>query len=304
MPAQKRTTLSDWENLRFFLQVHRSGSLSEAARKLGVNHTTVARRIAELESSLGVHLFDRSARGYERTRAADELMPLAERVEDGVNAVERRVESGGVEHEGTVRVTTTDHVIVSFLAPELPQFLERYPGIVVEAVADNRELSLSRREADMAVRLGRPHDTGLVARKLTDVAYAFYGRRTASRRVAAVDFSSNDFVGYEESLSHVPQERWLDKLAHHRKVRFRTNTLNALQAAARAGLGLALLPCFVGDKDPLLRRLTCDEATPTRELYLLVHPELRRSPRVRVVLDFIIEAAKAQRKQFAGLGGP
>jgi DNA-binding transcriptional LysR family regulator len=300
MTTQKRTTLNDWENLRFFLEVHRRGSLSEAARKLGVNHTTVARRIAELETSLGVRLFDRSARGYDRTRAADELMPLAERVEETVSAVERRVASADVEHVGIVRVTTTEHIVVSFLAPSLPKLSERYPDIVVEAVADNRELSLSRREADMAIRLGRPRDVGLVARKLADISYAFYGQRGPGRRSTTVAFAKDDFVSYEESLSHVPQERWLHRVAPNRHVRFRTNTLNGLQAAARAGLGLALLPCFVGDQDPQLRRFHCAEASPTRELFVLVHPELRRSPRVRVVLDFIIESAGASSKRFLG----
>jgi DNA-binding transcriptional LysR family regulator len=302
MPVHRRTTLGDWQNVRFFLEVHRQGSLSEAARRLGVDHTTVARRIAALESSLGVRLFDRSARGYDRTRAADELLPLAERVEQSVNAIERRVESEDVEHVGVVRITSTDHIVAFFLVPALPRLAERHPGIVVEAVADNRELSLSRREADLALRLGRPRDAGLVGRKIADVAYAFYGVRGGRRRSPTVDFAADRFAGYEESLAHVPLERWLAKVAPDRQVTFRTNTLNSLQAAARAGLGLALLPRFVADEDPGLRVVPCAEPVPSLELFLLVHAELRRSPRVRAVLDFVVECADAHRRRFAGRG--
>lgn len=296
--AQTRPGLSDWEDLRFFLELYRTGSLSDAARRLGVDHSTVARRIAALETSLDIRLFDRSSRGYERSKAAEDLVPYAQRVEEEVLALERRAEVGAAEHVGIVRLTTTHHLASEFLIPELPLLRQYHPGIELEVLAESRDVSLTRREADIALRLGRPRDAGLVARKIGDLSYAFYASR--GHRAAKVDFDKDVFVGFDETLAEIAQERWLARVAPRRRVVFRTNSPQCLLAAARAGLGIAFAPCIFADAQPGLKRLSSPVLPEDRELWLIVHGELRHSPRIRVVLDFIAERAAIKRAQFAG----
>jgi DNA-binding transcriptional LysR family regulator len=298
--SKKRAAVADWESLRFFLEAHRTGSLSEASRRLGVDHTTVARRIAALEASLRVKLFDRTPRGYEATQAAEDLLPLAERVEEQVLAIERHAAVGS-ELAGAVRVATTNQVAAEFVIPALPSFRERHPRIVVEVSADNRALNLSRREADIAIRLGRPRENGLVTRKLGELAHAFYALRRG-RRSSQLDPEYDVFVGYDDSLAHLPHERWLKSVLPARTITFRANNVFCLHAAVRAGLGVALLPCFTADADLALTRLQATIAPEPREMWLVVHGELRRSARVRAVLDHLVERAEAMRPVLAGEG--
>jgi DNA-binding transcriptional LysR family regulator len=298
VPAKPRPKVPDWEDLRFFLEAHRTGSLTQAARALGVEHTTVSRRIAALEASLGVRLFDRTPRGYEPTAAAQELRPLADRVEEQVLAIERRADPGR-DLTGVVRIATSNQLATDFVVPALPAFRARHPGITIELSAENRDIKLSRREADLALRMGRMRERGLVTRKLADLAHAFYARR-AGRAAPALDLDGDVFVGFDDSLAHLEHSRWLDRIAPARKTAFRANTIHCLHAAIRSGLGVGILPCFVGDADPSLVRLDAAEAPAPRELWLLVHGELRRSARIRAVLDCLVERADAMRPSFEG----
>jgi DNA-binding transcriptional LysR family regulator len=291
--AKRAPAIRDWENLRFFLEARRAGSLSKASTRLRVDHTTVSRRIAALEASLGVRLFDRGPRGYEPTRIADELFSLAETLEAQVLAIERHARLG-TDHAGVVRIATTEQIAAAFVIPAIPALRARHPAIVLEVSADNRDVSLARREADLAVRYGRPKEPGLVGRKLGELEHAFYAARSG-RGAAALDLETDAFVGYDDSLGHVEPERWLERVAPRRRVVFRANSLLCLRAAVRAGLGVALMPCFFGDSDPTLERLRSELAPPPRELWVVVHEELRRSPRVRAVLDFLIAFAGGAR---------
>lgn len=297
MVAKRRPAVSDWEALRYFLEARRQRSLSQAARCLGVDHTTVSRRIAALERSVGASLFDRTPRGWEPTPAGEALLSRAERVEEAVLALERSL-LPGAEDRGSVRIATTQQVATSVIVPALPALRARHPGIVVELVADNRSQSLARREADLAVRFGRPRDAGLVARKLGALAHAFYGAR-AGRASGALD-AEGPFIGYGEALAQLEHERWLDEVLPGRTVVFRANTFASVMAAARAGVGVALLPCFAADPDPGLVRLSSSLSPPTRELWLVVHGDLRRAVRIRTVMDWIVQSAEAMRASFAG----
>jgi DNA-binding transcriptional LysR family regulator len=319
MSARKRTTVSDvkvasdvkqadltptdWEDLRFFLQLARSGNLSEAARRLRVNHTTVARRIARLERDLGVTLFDRGPRGYDVTSQAAKLVEHAERMEGEIDALHRRLSGDQIDLAGTVRITTIDSFATYLLLPALPRFHQRYPMIDVELISANYTLNLTRREADMALRLGRPRDTGLVSRKLTDIPYFLYGATGAVRALKAkclADLADQRFLAYDTSMFNVAQEDWLDHTIRDRRIVFRTNTLEPLLTAAREGLGFVMLAAFVGDRDPGLARVPIREAMPARELWLLVHGELRRSPRIRATLDFVIDLVGRERARLSG----
>ncbi len=300
-PAHGRAGL-DWGNLRFFLELARTGSLSRAARRLGVDRNTVARRVAALEAELGLSLFERGPQGWIRTSAGEDLAALASRVEEDVLALARHADARDRAVAGTVRLTTASHVAARLLAPALPALRERHPALLLEIAVDQRTLDLTRREADLAVRLGRPRDAGLVMRKLSDVAYRLYASRAYVGRRRAVDLASDAFVGFDESLASVPQERWLAKLAPGRRIAFRCNSTAALLAAACAGVGVAVLPCFAADGDPELVRLDGPEPVP-HQLWLLVHGDLRRTPRVRAAIEWVDAVVDAALPRLRGAEG-
>jgi DNA-binding transcriptional LysR family regulator len=298
-PAQERAGL-DWGHLRFFLELARSGSLGRAAQRLGVDRNTVGRRVAALEEELGLALFERGPQGWTRTAAGDELAALASRVEDDVLALARHAEARDRALSGTVRLTTATHLSAFLLVPALPLLRERHPGLVLEIAADQRTFDLTRREADLALRMGRPRDAGLVTRKLSDVAYGLYASRSyLGGRRPEVDFAADAFVTFDDSLAGVPQERWLARAAPDRRVVFRCNSTASLQAAARAGIGVAVLPCFVAEGDRELVRL---EAPPIvhHELWLLVHGDLRRTPRVRAAIEWVDALVERARPALCG----
>lgn len=294
-PAQERAGRLEWGHLRYFLEMARTGSLSKAARRIGVDRNTVARRVAALEEELGLSLFERGPQGWTRTSAGDELSDLASRVEEDVLRLARHADARDQALDGTVRLTTASHLAAHLLSPALPELRGRHPGLVLEIAADQRTFDLTRREADLALRMGRPRDAGLVTRKLSDVAYGLYASREyVAGRKGPVDFERDTFVGLDDSLAGTPHERWIARLGPERRVVFKTNATAALQAAARAGLGVALLPRFAADADRALVRLEGPEPA-HHELWLLVHGDLRRVPRVKAVIqwvDWLVERAR------------
>ena len=299
---QERAGTLDWGHLRFFLELSRTGSLSRAAQRLGVDRNTVARRVAALEEELGLALYERGPQGWSRTAAGDELAALASRIEEDVLALASHAEARDRALTGTVRLTTATHLSAHLVSPALPRLRERHPGLVLEVNADQRIFDLTRREADLALRMGRPRDAGLVTRKLSDVAYRLYASREhpAARR-GAVDFETDPFAGLDDSLASAPQERWLAKVAPERRVVFRTNSTASLQVATRLGVGVAVLPCFLGGSDPELVQV--DGPTPTNhELWLLVHGDLRRTPRVRAVIEWVDALVERARPGLCGEG--
>jgi DNA-binding transcriptional LysR family regulator len=284
-PAQERAGL-DWGHLRFFLELARSGSLARAAQRLAVDRNTVARRVATLEAELGLPLFERGPQGWTRTAAGDELAALASRVEEDVLALARHAEARDRALTGSVRLTTATHLSAYLLVPALPALRERHPGLVLEIAADQR--------------MGRPRDAGLVTRKLSDVAYGLYAsRRYLTGRRAEVDFAADAFLTFDDSLAGTPQERWLARTAPERRVVFRCNSTASLQAAARAGLGVAMLPRFVADCDAELVRLASPPLV-HHELWLLVHGDLRRTPRVRAVIEWVDALVERARPALSG----
>lgn len=275
----------DWENLRFFVELARSGSLSAASRHLRVDHTTVARRISVLEADLGVRLFDRMPRGYALTEAGERVADLAARLEEDAFAIERFARGHSDAPSGAVRLSAPPVVASAFLAPRLVSFRRRFPRVVLELIGDSRAVSLNRREADLAVRLAAPEDGRLIARRLGDMAYALYAD---AGYAAERPETAWEFVAYNDSLNHVPQQHWLLREAGGRPVVFRANDLASLYAAARAGIGVAALPRFLGDPDPGLVRLPAATEPTARELWLLVHPDVRRAAAVRAAMDTVI----------------
>ncbi len=301
-PARGSAGRLDWGHLRFFLELVRAGSLSRAASRLGVDRNTVGRRVAALEAELGLPLFERGPQGWSRTPAGDELAALASRVEEDVLALARHADARDRSVAGTVRLTTASHIAAHLVVPAIPALLARHPGLVLEVAADQRVFDLTRREADLALRMGRPRNAspGLVARKLSDVAYGLYAARgSLVARRGAVDLAGDGFVGLDDSLASAPQERWLERVAPGRRVVFRSNSTASLVAAARTGLGVAVLQRFVADHDADLVRLDGPEPM-NHELWLLVHADLRRSPRVQAVIEWVDDLVARARPRLTG----
>lgn len=281
----------NWEDLRHFVVLARTGSLSEAARHLGVDHTTVARRVAALEGALKLRLVDRLPRAYALTEDGRRIAALGEKLEDDAFAVLRAAHAADPAASGVVRVSAPPVFASALLAPRLAALRQTHPGIVLELVGESRSADLDRREADIALRLSPPEGDGLVARKLGELSYGLYG---APVYVAERSPARWAFVAYDDSLDHVPQQRWLRAVAGDRPVVFRANDVASLAAAARVGLGLAVLPDFLGQGDERLVAVAPapDVAPPRRTLWLVVHDDLRRAGRIRAVMDFLVEAVR------------
>lgn len=281
-----------WDDLKYFLALFRSGTLSAAARTLGAEHSTVARRIASLEEGLGMRLFERSGRGFSLTAEGEAIADIAARVEEETLNIARVAQGRQSDLAGVVRISAPPTFASRFIAPRLTALRRRYPGIELELAGDSRAISLSRRDADIAIRLSRPTTGSIVTRRVGTMAFGLYGQRDYLAKTAACD---RDFLGYDDSLDHVLQQQWLRRLEPDLRLAFRSNELTTLHEAAATGMGLAVLPRFLGDPDERLAMVATPSPPPSRELWLLVHPDLRRSPRIRAVLDHIVDIVLAGR---------
>jgi DNA-binding transcriptional LysR family regulator len=289
----------DWGELRSFLAIARQGSLQGAARALGVNHSTMFRRLNALEARLGVRLFDRSARGYAMTAAGEHMLASAERVEDEILALERRLLGGDVRLAGTLRITTTDTLLHGLLGPHLRAFQAAYPAIELELITGNAFFDLTKREADVALRPSRHPGDAMVGRRLAAIAVALYGERAylAERGgpASAADLAGHALIMGDASLAHLPATRWLASHVLEGASVLRCNSWLGQLAAARAGLGLAALPCFLGDRTPELARVLPPDPGLAGELWLLTHPDLRRTARVRAFMETLARGLRRER---------
>lgn len=286
----------DWEDLRHLAAVGRQGSLSGAARALGVDHATVGRRVAALEARTGLRLLERRGRGTALTEAGERVAALAFDMEDRVLAVERLAQAERRPLAAEVVVSAPPSLAMFMLAESLVDLRRVQPSITVTLRGEASLVSLTRREADLTLRLQAPSEPTSVARKVGEMAYGLY---------AAVDYPHGpdddwSLVSYDAEMSRLTQQEWLRAFAADRPVSFRSNDMGVLQPAARAGLGVVLLPCFMADGDPGLRRWS-SAAPPNRGLWLAVHEDLRRSAAVRAVGDHLAMAIHRERSRLLGV---
>lgn len=274
-------SLTDWDHVRTFLGVVDAGSVSAAARAMQVEHTTVARRIDALEQQLGLRLFDRLPRGWALTAEAQAIVPTARAVETQMFALLSAAQAE-VPLAGTVRVSAPPALVSCLLAQALPAALARHPQIGLELLAETRTADVQRREADIAIRYRKPEAPGLVAKSLGTVRYALYAApQYAARRAREGAWA---YLGFDASLKDTPQSVWLERHAQGQRCAMRSNDLLALAAAARDGLGAAVLPSYVAQHVRGLERL--DVPCPVqRKLWLVMHEDVRRAPRVRATAD-------------------
>lgn len=276
--------MANWDDVRLFLALAREGSLSAAARRLKVDHSTVARRISALEKNLGLRLFDRLARGYVLTEEGETLLTSAARMEAEALALERQA-SGRVTMQGNVRVSTSPMLASLYLTPRLVDFRRQHPDIRIALSGSNRVVDLNRREADIALRLTKPGESGLIARRMGAVGFGLYASPTYLAATRPKDYG---FIGYDEVLGQISQQHWLEQQLDGRPIVFLCSDMATMYHATCAGMGVAVLPHFAGSTDPKLRRVPADTHAPDREIWLLVHPDLRHAPRIRVVMDYLV----------------
>ncbi|HZH26553.1 MAG TPA: LysR family transcriptional regulator [Azospirillaceae bacterium] len=291
-------SLLAWDDLRLILEIARSGGLSGAARTLRLNHATVFRRLNGIETRIGVRLFDRFRTGYAPTPAGESAVALAERVEAEVRELELRLAGQDLRPSGTVRITTTD-TLLSLLGPCLTEVRREHPEIVLEFVVSNAFLSLTRREADVAVRPTREPPPELVGRRVSAVAYAIYGVRGEAAG-SKVDPFDRLWVAPDDSLSGLGAARWMRANVDPARIVGRADSVVGLLEMAKAGLGLAALPCFLGDREDGLERVRGPDPAMETALWLLTHDDLRGVARVRAVLNGLAEALARRRDLLEG----
>ncbi len=282
----------NWEDYRYFLALADTGSFSAAARERGVDHSTVARRVNALETTFGVRLIDRLPKSVMLTVDGKLVAEQGRQAVLAMQAVER-VAAGSADHvSGTVCVSAPPALASHIIGPKVRELREQHPEIDLVLQGETRSTDLNRRQADIALRLSRPEKSAVTVRKLTDMPFGFY---------SAPDYDKPehvwDFINWDETTASIPQHRWIEERLHGRKVVLRSNDTSIQAAAAGSGLGVAILPHFVGDADPRLARLYPHESFPPREVWMLVHEDLRDAPRIRTVMDFLIKTVAVLKTQ-------
>lgn len=281
-----------WDDLRYFLAIADAASLAGAARALGVNHSTVFRRINRFEEDVGARLFERLPDGYQLTVAGESLLAHARRVEEEIDALQLEVRGRDYRPSGTVRLTAPDRLADSFLPAYLAAFRERYPDIALELDVGAASLDLTRREADLAIRATTAPPPHLVGRKVVSLPWSCYASPAylarAGRPRRTADLDAHRIIAADGALRRLPPYRRLEAAG---VPCIRCSTINAMSAMAEAGLGIALMP-FDQDK-PELERLFDAEPGFVSDIWLLTHPELRRTERVRLLADHLFEAFRA-----------
>ena len=284
----------EWDDYRYFLAVEQAGSVQGGAKRLGVNHTTVLRRIASLEKRLGARLFERLRTGYTPTAAGEELRETAQRVEQALLNVEHRLAGKDMQLSGIVRVTTTDTLFRGLMLPHLLEFRRRHPRIQLQVVGTNQLANLTRREADVAIRAtNRPPDN-MRGRKIGVARSAVYGARAyLDERGYDLPFDQHDWIGLDETLAHLPEYPWLERHAPPQRIVLRLNNLLHKIELVKTGHGVAPLLCFLAEREPALLRLTEPNPLFDTDIWLLSHPDFRQVARILAFTDFIARCAAA-----------
>jgi DNA-binding transcriptional LysR family regulator len=293
MVDRKRTALPDWTDLQYLAELARHGSLSAAARALGVTHATVARRIATLDAGFGRPLFTRQSGRYVPTSVGAQIAALAVEMEEPALRVARAMAGIMPAIAGQVRITATDLVALELVVPILPVIRATHPGLNLELIISGENLSLARRDADIALRLARPTQGDLFTRKLGELGYYRYASREYLKNTKAPDF---EYIGYCDVSPDLPEVRAFEEMDVADRIVMRTNHQSTRYAAVLNGLGVGLLPKLSAVKRTELQAL---DRTPVlkRELWLVVHRDLRDVPRIRTCVEFLVNAVQRQRSR-------
>lgn len=296
-----------WDDFRLVKAIADSKGLTRAAERLGVNHSTMFRRLAQVEDALGVALFDRHRTGYVLTTAGEEMVALAERMDEDVTAFTRKLAGRALSPAGELRLTTSDTLLLHLLTPLFARFCRQCPDVRLDIVLGNQALNLSKRDADVAIRIGDSPPETLVGRRVARVAWALYGLVVDFPQTRTVELGSlhqRPWVSLSDDLEPLKAARLVREHIPPERIVYKVNTVLGLAEAVEAGIGVGYLPCFIADTRPALMRLMPPNPDLAADLWLLTHPDLRHSARIRVLLDFLAAEITKLRKLIEGEGHP
>jgi DNA-binding transcriptional LysR family regulator len=291
-----------WDDFKLVRLIAEAKGLAGAAERLKVNHSTVFRRLGQLEEALGAKLFERHRTGYALTAAGEEMAALAERMDDDVAGFARKLAGQVLSPAGELRVTTNDTLLTHLLTPLFARFHERCPDVRLDVVLSNQALNLSKRDADVAIRATDTPPETLVGRRAATIAWALYGRAADFPEPATIQESAlydRRWVALGDNMA-VKAARYVRERVAPERIVYKINTVLGLTEAVEAGIGVGPLPCFIADARPALVRLSPQNPDFSTGLWLLTHPDLRHSARVRVFLDFLAAEIAKQRKYLEG----
>ncbi|EMJ4127150.1 LysR family transcriptional regulator [Pseudomonas aeruginosa] len=287
----------DWNDIPILLALSRHGSMSAAGRALGVDPSTMSRRLVAAEAALQTRLFIRDNSGYKATDAGEAFLGHAERILGDVQSMllETRDEASAIS--GCVRITAVDFLFSHWLVQHMPHLARTYPALQLQLIPANRSLSFTRREADFALRLARPaEDAALVMRKVADIGFAVYAA-TSFSRVPVELWPQQAWLGYGEELDDTPEMAWVRRFAPNAGFALRASSVTTLIHACQSGLGMALLPCILGDREGLVR---LSGPVVVREIWLLSHRDAGRIGRFQAVSDWLREVFDQDATQLSG----
>ena len=285
----------NWDDFRFFLAVAQGGSLAAAGRRIGASQATVWRRIAALEARLGLRLFESRRGGYALSPAGARLLDPIQRVESELFAVRRALDQGAQAHvSGEIRLTAPEFLAAGLLSRRLQQLRRNYPELHIELITASPFALVSRQETDLAFRFERPSRGSFVPLRAFDVGFAVYASRGYLKQFGgppALDrFEGHALIDFDMTASHIAPSRWLRQGGRGATIAFRSNSPHARMTAAKAGVGLAMLPCLIGDAESALQRIIEPEELGALQLWLLVDGRVQHHPRTSVTRDFLLES--------------
>jgi DNA-binding transcriptional LysR family regulator len=294
--------VENWDDIRIFLAVARQGGLTSAAQNLGINHTTVARRLTGLETTLHTRLVNRTPTGVTLTPAGQNFLLHAERIEIEAQAAEQRVYAADGTISGKVRLATREGVGAWLICPKVAQLKRRHPALNLDLVSEARTISLLKRDADITISLQYPSQNRVVVQKLTDYRLGLYASPDYLREHGPIgtieELSNRDVVWYVDDFVDIAEQRYMQRIVANSRAGFRATNILAQYAALVSGMGVGIIPVYQAGQDPNLVRVLPDQVEEMRTYWLSVHPDAQDLPNVRAVIDFILEIVREKKASF------
>ena len=288
----------DWNDVALILAIGRSGSLSGAAKKLGLNHSTVFRKLNTIEENAGVRFFERRSNGYAMTDAGESAVRIAGRIENEMNTLGREILGRDMRLEGKIRMTAPEGLATTLLPTILAEFHHDNPGVSIDLLVSSSSLDLTRHEVDVALRVTKSPPDASMGRKICDFGNGFYASSTYLDRHKDTPLSEHAWIMSDGSAEPVKTLIWKDKVKADQRIVFSGNSINAALQAAKAGMGVVCLPCFLGDADRGLARIPHEFDDLMLELWALTHTDLGNTARVKALMDHLYKSLNTQHDLF------